>query len=194
LEDQKVILPFFTLQEMTAVVQAELMAERKSRVSPDEQRQARIAQFLGYQDWLSVRPDGPLWFRGYDQWTDEEGTAQISKILEAYDVAHVAVGHTVQRSGRIRPRFGDKVFLIDTGMLSSYYPGGRASALEICGDSKFTAKYMDQQIMLINSATSAPGKAGSGTPAAVEDAAKTSDSSAVLPLVGRVCPATAPPQ
>jgi hypothetical protein len=195
LENQKVILPFFTLQEMTAVVQAELMAERKSRVSPDEQRQARIAQFLGYQDWLSVRPDGPLWFRGYDQWTDEEGAAQIGKILEAYDAAHVAVGHTVQRSARIRPRFGDKVFLIDTGMLSSYYPGGRASALEICSDSKFTAKYMDQQVMLINSAASASGKAGSGAPAGIEDAPKTSDNSAVLPLVGNVCPVTAsPPQ
>ena len=83
-----------------------------------------------------MRPDGPLWFRGYDQWTDEEGAAQIGKILEAYDAAHIAVGHTVQKGGRIRPRFGDKVFLIDTGMLSSYYPGGRASALEICGDSK----------------------------------------------------------
>ena len=150
------ILPFFTLQEMTVVVQAEVIAERKSRVSSDEQRQARIVQFLGYQDWLSVKPDGPLWFRGYDQWTDEEGAAQIGKILEAYNAAHIAVGHTVQRSGRIRPRFGDKVFLIDTGMLSSYYPGGRASALEICGDSKFTAKYMDQQVVLIDPAASRP--------------------------------------
>ncbi len=48
------------------------------------------------------------------------------KVLEAYDAAHIAVGHTVQKDGRIRPRFGNKVFLIDTGMLSSYYPGGRA--------------------------------------------------------------------
>ena len=32
LQDQKLILPFFTLQEMTAVAQAEVVAERKSRV------------------------------------------------------------------------------------------------------------------------------------------------------------------
>ena len=106
-------------------------------------------QFLGYGDWLSVRVDGPLWFRGYDKWTDEEGMAQIGKVLEAYDAAHIAVGHTVQKGGRIRPRFGNKVFLIDTGMLSSYYPGGRASALEICGDARFTAEYMDQQTVLV---------------------------------------------
>ena len=167
------------------------MAERKSRVSSDEQRQARIAQFLGYGDWLSVRPDGPLWFRGYDQWTDEEGAAQMGKILEAFGAAHVAVGHTVQRSARIRPRFGDQVFLIDTGMLSSYYPGGRASALEICGDAKFTAKYMDQQVALLNSAVSSPGKAGSGAPEGVEDATKISDKPAALPAGDGICQATA---
>jgi hypothetical protein len=195
LQDQKVILPFFTLQEMTAVVQAEVVAERKSRVSSDEQRQARIVQFLGYGDWLSVRPDSPLWFRGYDQWTDEEGAAQMSKILEAYDAAHVAVGHTVQKDGRIRSRFDGRVLLIDTGMLSSYYPGGRASALEICGDTKFTAKYLDEQVVLIDSAAPSPGKAGSGAPAGVADATKISEKPAVLPSVGSICPATsAPPQ
>ena len=110
----------------------------------------------------ACKPDGPLWFRGYDQWTDEEGEAQIGKILEAYDAAHIAVGHTVQKGGRIRPRFGDKVFLIDTGMLSSYYPGGRASALEICGDTKFTAKYMDQQVVLLDPGASPAAKASPG--------------------------------
>ncbi len=122
-------------------------------------------QFLGYGEWFSVRADGPLWFRGYDKWTDEEGVAQIGKILEAYDAAHIAVGHTVQKGGRIRPRFGNKVFLIDTGMLSSYYPGGRASALEICGDARFTAEYMDQQVVLIDPAASRPQKQRRGSAA-----------------------------
>src|SRR5438445_6997412 len=149
MQDQKLILPFFTLQEVAAVVQAELTAERKSRMPSDAQRQARLIQFLGFGDWLSVRVDGPLWFRGYDQWSEEEGASQLGKLLDAYKATHIVVGHTVQKSGRIRPRFGDKVFLIDTGMLSSYYPGGRASALEICNEAKFTAKYMDQQVVLL---------------------------------------------
>jgi hypothetical protein len=34
-------------------------------------------------------------------------------------------------------------------MLSSYYPGGRASALEIRDDAKFTADYMDEQVVLL---------------------------------------------
>jgi Calcineurin-like phosphoesterase len=168
--EKNVILPFFNLQEMTAVVQAEITAERKGQVPADPQGQARLVQFLGYGEWLSVRVDGPLWFRGYDKWTDEEGFAQIGKVLEAYDAAHIAVGHTVQKGGRIRPRFDNKVFLMDTGMLSSYYPGGRASALEICGGTRFTAEYMDQQTVVIGLAGSAPQNAGpaaaTGTPAA----------------------------
>ena len=38
------------------------------------------------------------------------------------------VGHTPQESKRVTPRFGGRVFLIDTGMLAESY-GGRASAL-----------------------------------------------------------------
>ena len=124
LQNEKVILPFFTLQEITNVVQAEVVAEQKSHVPANAERQARILELLRFQDWLSVRVDGPLWFRGYDQWNDEEGAPQVSKLLEAYKATHIVVGHTVQKGGRIRPRFGNKVFLIDTGMLSSYYPGG----------------------------------------------------------------------
>ena len=152
LVDQKVILPFFTLQEISAVVQAELTAERKSLVPSDQQKQARLVGFLGYGDWLSVRVDGPLWFRGYDQWSEEEGAAQIGKVLESYNAKRIVVGHTVQKGGRMRPRFGNRVFLIDTGMLSSYYPGGRPSALEIQGDAKFTAEYTDQEMVLVEPA------------------------------------------
>jgi hypothetical protein len=174
LQDEKIILPFFNLQEITAVVQAELTAERKSRMPSDQQRQARLIQFLGYGEWLSVKVDGPLWFRGYDQWSEEEGTAHMGNLLEAFKATHIVVGHTVQKGGRIRPRFGDRVFLIDTGMLSSYYPGGRASAMEICGDAKFTAQYMDQQVVLLDSAVSSPERADS-----------------VLPANGGICRATA---
>jgi hypothetical protein len=187
--DKNVILPFFTLQEITAVVQAELTAERKSQVPVDPQAQARLVQFLGYGEWLSVRVDGPLWFRGYDKWTEEEGMAQIGKVLEAYDAAHIAVGHTVQKDGRIRPRFGNKVFLIDTGMLSSYYPGGRPSALEICDDTRFTAEYLDQRVGLIPAA-SVPQNAAAPAAAGAGDAARAPEPPAPMPS-GGICAAAA---
>lgn len=150
--DEKLILPFFNLQEITAVAQAEISAEKKSRVPSNPELQARLSRFLQFPGWVSVGTDGPLWFRGYDQWSEGEGSAQVDKILQSFKADHLVVGHTVQKGGRIRSRFGGKVFLIDTGMLSSYYPGGRASALEIENHVKFTAAYMDQQEVLIEPA------------------------------------------
>jgi hypothetical protein len=149
---ERLILPFFNLQEITAVAQAEISAEKKSRVPSNPELQAKLIQFLQFPDWLSVRVDGPVWFRGYDQWSEEEGSTEVDKILKSFKADHLVTGHTVQKGGRIRPRFGDKVFLIDTGMLSSYYHGGRASALEIQNNVKFTAEYMDQQVVLLEPA------------------------------------------
>jgi hypothetical protein len=160
LQNEKLILPFFNLQEIASVLQAEISAERKSTVPANDERQAKILEFLKFNNWLSVKEDGPLWFRGYDRWTDEQGAPQAGKILEAYQATHIVVGHTVQKGGRIRPRFGNEVFLIDTGMLSSYYPGGRPSALGICGNGKFVAVYLDQVIPLLDSAESSPKNGG----------------------------------
>ena len=179
LQDEHLILPFFTLQEIVNVLQAEAIAEVKSRVPASDERQAKVREFLKFQEWLSVRVDGPLWFRGYDTWSDEEGAPQMSKVLQAYKATHVVVGHTVQKGGRIRPRFGNEVFLIDTGMLSSYYHGGRASALEICSDGKFVAVYLDQQVTLLDS-VGGHGQGEGGLPNVAS--------------AGRVCSATAAPQ
>jgi hypothetical protein len=194
LQNEKLILPFFTLQELNSVLHAEVVAELKSRVPATNERQARILEFLRHEDWFSVRVNGPLWFRGYDQWSDEEGAPQVSKLLERYKATHIVVGHTVQKGGRIRPRFGDKVFLIDTGMLSSYYPGGRASALEICGDAKFIAVYPDQQVVLLDSAGSWPQGGGPGEHSGAENGATVSEKLAVLPADRMCSGTTAAPQ
>lgn len=158
LVQERIILPFFTLQEATTVARAELNAERKALVSSSETRQANILRFLEFGNWLSVREDGPLWFRDYDKWSEEEGSPQIEKILGAYHATNIVSGHTVQRTAHIRPRFGGKVMLIDTGMLASYYPGGKPSALEISEDGKFTAVYLDQQVVLLEGKTTQPGQ------------------------------------
>ena len=163
--DERLILPFFNLQEITAVAQAEITAEKKSRVPSNPGLQAKLFQFLQFPDWLSVRVDGPLWFRGYDQWNEEEGISQVDKILQSFKANHLVTGHTVQKVGRIRSRFGGRVFLIDTGMLNSYYAGGRASALEIQNSVKFTAEYMDQEVVLLEPAKVSLVTGGSEEPA-----------------------------
>jgi len=181
LQNEKLILPFFNMQEISTVLQAEVIAELKSRVPANGERQAKIQEFLEHKDWFSVRVDGPLWLRDYDRWSEEEGAPQVSKLLEGYKAAHLVVGHTVQKGGRIRPRFGNRVFLIDTGMLNSYYPGGRASALEICGDSRFIAVYLDQQVVLLDSAGSSPQNGGHAEHPGPGNVATGPEKPAVLP-------------
>lgn len=178
---ENLVLPFFTLQEVTAVVQAELEARQTAPSShfpnpanPDERlpehTQLQIMKdLLGYGQWLSMASNGPLWFRGYDSWSEEQGAAYLPRLLDNYHATQIVVGHTPQKEGRIRARFGGKTFLIDTGMLSSYYPQGRASALEISANSEFTAEYMDQKVVLLDRTAGAPPVAPvpaerSGTP------------------------------
>ena len=145
---RKLILSFFTVQEVAMAVQAQLIADRAGDTAPDAEYQARLVRLLGFDKWLCMRDDGPLWFRGYDQWSEEEGALQVGKVLAAYDATHIVVGHTVQQAAHIRCRFGGKVFLIDTGMLSTYWRGGQASALEIRAGRKFTAEYLGGQEVL----------------------------------------------
>jgi len=159
LVSRNIVLPSFTLQEMFAAVQAQLHAERASEKTRDADSQAKFVRILGIGNSLSMREDGPLWFRGYDQWIEEQGSSQVEKIMDAYDVKHIVVGHTVQQTARIRSRFAGRVFLIDTGMLSTYWRGGRASALEIRDARKFVAVYLDSEEVLFEEKPSSPAPA-----------------------------------
>ncbi|GEM_PF-281265 len=164
LVDRKLILPFFTFSEMLAAVQTELntrqaeiaaksaeaaAAGKKYEPGAEEKRvNEQLAEFLGVRAWLMIHEDGPLWCRKYASWSNEEGAAEIEKLSAAYGGARFVVGHTPQTTGQIVSRFDGKVFLIDTGMLSSYYTWGKASALEI-QKGKFTAIYPGQRVALL---------------------------------------------
>lgn len=150
---EKLILPFFTLQEITAMVKDVYVAGNKSNTPADEKRMAKLAPYLKLNTWLCIREDGPLWFRGYDEWSDAYGTPLVEKILAAYDASNIVVGHTVQKVAHIRSRFGGRVFLIDTGMVASSAHAGAASALEIRDAEKFTAVYLDGQELLLDRGT-----------------------------------------
>jgi len=92
-----------------------------------------------------VNPGGPLWFRGFATWTDQEGAGRIAQLLSRYKIERFVTGHSPVKSGRITPRFGGRVILIDTGMSAFFRPfGGCPSALEI-KDGQLTAIYLDSQ-------------------------------------------------
>jgi hypothetical protein len=97
---------------------------------------------------LAAREDGPLWYRGLAQEPEPAFAPAVDQILEKQQARAIVVAHTITASRRIEARFGGKVIQVDTGMLGSYVPDGRASALEIKGGT-FTAIYEDRREVLI---------------------------------------------
>jgi hypothetical protein len=142
MERQQLIAPFATLREAVAAAEAEYarLSTREGAPNRDDERALRYLTTVATINSSSLRAaGGPLWFRGFDTWTDEEGTPLMQALMRKYRAERFVTGHSVQKDGRIRARFGGWLFLIDTGMV---FPGGRASALEILGD-KVTPMYAD---------------------------------------------------
>ena len=102
----------------------------------------KYSELADADKWFVFSEGGPLWFRGGARWDEETEAEQIIGLLSGVGAERVVSGHTVQDEGRIQVRFDGRVFLIDTGMLSSVYTGGRPSALVIEG-GVFTAIYTD---------------------------------------------------
>jgi Calcineurin-like phosphoesterase len=156
--DRKLALPSFTLQEVLQAASSELeaastimQAAKASGNEPDLRsfdvpllRDAVEVQKIG--DWSVLASEGPLWFRGYAQWSEADSAAKVAAFLDKSGVKRIVVGHTPQRDGRITPRFGGRVILIDTGMLTAVY-NGKPSALELRDDS-LKAIYSDGEMRL----------------------------------------------
>jgi len=157
--DRQLVLPFFTMQETIAVVKALFAMAGKSGKTDSEEQKQKLAAFLELPNWLCLRQDGPLWYRGYDEWSDEEGTPRVEALLRAYSAVAIVAAHTVQKTLNIRARFGGKVFLIDTGMVWSAAHTGRASVLQILDSAKFTAIYLDGESVLFEKGSVVPAKA-----------------------------------
>jgi hypothetical protein len=135
--------PCAELPEMTIAAHDELarLDAAGAAAADTSDERSQLTRFLGWDGWSIFSADGPLWFRGYAKWSDEEGAQEMPKLLAAFGVERFVVGHTPQADAAIHCRFGGTACLVDTGMLASYFHG-RASALEIAGDT-LTAIYAD---------------------------------------------------
>lgn len=70
---------------------------------------------------------GPLWYRGLAKGSDEGVAKQVEPIFKTHKAKHIVIGHSV--AGRIVPKAGGKVIMIDVGMSKHY--GGPAACLLI---------------------------------------------------------------
>ena len=148
------IAPFFTLQEIVNAVGAELtriseLLNAKKEIPPEVTQEyvSRLQRMAIIDKWSLIAADGPLWFRGYATMS-EDAQPQIEGLLKRLGAARFVVGHSPRLPGNIQVRFGNRIFLIDTGMLTTYFKGGRPSALEISGTS-ITAIYTDEKQPLV---------------------------------------------
>ena len=146
LQEAGLIAPSFTLQQIMSALGAELnriaaLIKEKQELPPEITQEyiGRLQRLVTIDQWSLLTSDGPLWFRGYATLGDD-AQPQIEALLKRLGAARFVAGHTPQIPGQIRGRFGNRIFLIDSGMLTSYYKGGRPSALEIVG-AKITAIY-----------------------------------------------------
>ena len=119
-------------------ISIEINYQIKKGMAAEQSTLDSLNQFQSLSKWLITDPAGPLWYRGYAQ--EPEGTFKpvLEQIKKNLGAAHLVVGHTPALTG-ITGRFGEDVFLIDTGMLRRYYKG-LCSALVI-ENGKFTPAY-----------------------------------------------------
>ena len=160
--ERDIILPFYSYQETLDAVRTELQAwairlAPTGPPAPDaatlNRRERRYLEMLiefqrELPTWSLIHEDSPLWFRGFARWDEDTGPGLVDTLTERYDAARIVVGHSIPPSRLITTRFDNRIFLIDTGMLTAFYTG-RASALEIRGDA-VTAVYLDRQVSLVS--------------------------------------------
>jgi hypothetical protein len=145
LEQNKIIAPAATLQEIIDAAQVEIgnivVAQKTQEPLPEHVTREYVLLLQSLQSintWALIDANGPLWYRGLASDT-EVPQAEFDGLLSRLGVKRFVTGHTPQ-PGRIATRFGGRVVLIDTGMLTSYFKGGQPSALEIQG-GQLTAIY-----------------------------------------------------
>ncbi|MGE5813813.1 MAG: hypothetical protein ACM36C_04940, partial [Acidobacteriota bacterium] len=123
----------FTMQETIGAAQVARLLDQEGAWNGDG---------VPDENWALLAPDGPLWYSGLATEAAPELESPLSTLLHRYTARRIVLGHTVMANGHIGQRLDGRVVLIDTGMLSSHFRGGRASALEIL-DGRMRAIYDD---------------------------------------------------
>jgi len=136
-----VVWRYMTLAEGVRFAQEELkwLQAGGKTATPDGDRAA--LKFLGYEHWMAASPEGPLWYRGLAEGPEDGLIDAVKAMLERLQARYIVVGHTVVSKTDVTVRFGDRVFLLDTGMLEEAF-GGRATLLEI-RNGQFTTYHAD---------------------------------------------------
>jgi len=160
-----IIWRYMTLDEAILQIQRE-RAAIPTRENVEPKLKEDLEQFVRLVSWL-VSANNPIWYRGLAVEPEEALGPGLEAMLARLKISYIVAGHSVVSGFEIHQRFGNRVFLIDTGMLGSAF-GGRASALEIQG-GRFTAHSAGREPQVLaprSNVASPPAAAGqsSGAP------------------------------
>ncbi|MFQ5526677.1 MAG: metallophosphoesterase [Thermoanaerobaculia bacterium] len=155
LEREGVALPFSTLGEIYCAMAYEVRAAPPGTLSGEQMSRKRRLQKIQLRlpsstSWVLLDERGPVWFRGYATWTEEEAEAALATVFGTFGGSRVVVGHTPQM-GNILARFDGRIFLIDTAMAYADVSAGRPAALELVGGKAF-AIYEGERVALSSTA------------------------------------------
>jgi hypothetical protein len=142
LVDAGVIWRYMAFGEAVRFAEEELRWRQAAGKTDEFKAEPAVTRLLGYKDWITVSPLGPLWYRGLATEPEEKLAAGLQAMLDRLGAAYIVAGHSVVAGKAVATRFGSRVFLIDTGMLQETY-NGLASALEI-RDGSFVAHQVDR--------------------------------------------------
>ena len=157
LVNRRLVWRYMTLAEAVRFLGEEATWEQASGEPVDPDAAQAMQRLLNYRTWLAVSANGPLWYRGLAQAPEDSLIDGVNAMLERLKAQHIVVGHTVVSKTEVITRFDNRVFLLDTGMLTEEY-GGRASALEILGGT-FTAYHADgEPKVLLRAAAPSPAE------------------------------------
>jgi len=152
-----VIWRYMTFDEAILEIQKE-RAALPMRETENTKLKDELEKFVRLATWL-VSDDNPTWYRGLAEGPEQTLEPSVDAMLARLKINYIVAAHTVVPDFRIRQRFSNRVFLIDTGMLKSVF-GGKPTALEIQG-GRFTAHSPEQPPQVL-----AP-RSNAGSPSAV---------------------------
>ena len=101
------------------------MNEKYSKMKLQDINNLYYTEFLksfrgeSFRTKILFDPDGPLWFRELATWSEQLFSSEVDKILANLGARHMVVAHTPFIRDTLH-RFGERVWLIDTGISSLY--------------------------------------------------------------------------
>jgi hypothetical protein len=95
---------------------------------------------------LVLQDNGPLWYRGYWQNTEELACSEATFVLNKMNATRMIMGHTTQRDGKVRTRCDGRLIAIDTGISKHY--GENVAAIRI-DEKGVTALYSEYTELIV---------------------------------------------